>query len=200
MIRKRISLHLVIASLVIAPGASALAQTIWTGPDVVVDQPAGAPLSVVDVLIPGVASLTRNSTGLLCNTLNGDTCASFQAIPSDFEFAFSNLNGNGPIVYGSAANFANFTFSNMDSAFPNRVGNDLPNPQNGLPPVAGIGHHLSSDTYFDIEFSNWGQGPRGNNQPGAFTYRRSSAVPEPTSIALCTLLGTCVLASVRQRN
>ena len=168
-------------------------QTIWTGPDVSISQSGGAPQSVIDTVLPGVASLTRGSDGLLCNTIAGDTCAAFQPIPSDFEFAFSNLNGNGPIAYGSAASFANFTFANMQASLPGGPGNVLPNAGNTQPPRAGIVHHVPSNTYFDIEIQNWGRGNVGPSELGAFSYRRSSPIPEPAAISLfgiaCGLFG-----------
>lgn len=197
----RLSLIIIscIALGVVLSGEMLMGQTVWTGPDVLVSQPASAPQSVVDVMIPGVASLTRGMDGFLCNTLAGDTCAAFQSIPTDFQFAFSNQNGNGTIAYGSAASHASFTFANFQTALGTAPGLFLPNAGNPSRPVLpGIGRHVPSNTYFDFELQYWGLGINGvPPEPGAFTYRRSS-VPEPGSLALCSLFVCCV-AGVRRR-
>ncbi|MEM7468709.1 MAG: PEP-CTERM sorting domain-containing protein [Pseudomonadota bacterium] len=161
------------------------AVMIWTGPDVFISQPADAPLSVTDVLVPGAASLSRGSAGLLCNLEVGDSCQpNLFFNPSNFEFAFSGLNGNGVIAYGSAANYAALNFSDLDAAWVLSAGFNAPGS-------VGVGRIVSLDIYFDIEFSDWGRGANSANPSiGSFAYRRSSAavvVPEPTTLVLMGL-------------
>lgn len=171
--------------------ASTQATTICKGPDLTVTQLDDEPETVTDVLIPGVASLGRGFVGALCNTEVSDVCSSGnRTIPTDFEFAFSNLNGNPAISYGSAENFADFTFANLFTSLNEKLGDNLPPRNPG--PVSGVGRIVSADVYFDIEFLSW-QGNRG----GGFSYRRST-VPEPTTFLLAAV-GICLSMS-RQRR
>lgn len=164
--------------------------TVWKGPDLTVTQPNDQFDTVTDVFIPGVASLGRGFSGSLCNTAVSDVCsAPSMIIPSDFEFAFSNLNGNPTIPYGSAEQFASFTFANFITS--------VDRPSSNLPPgvagsVPGVGRIVSADVYFDIEILNWQSG-RG----GGFSYRRST-LPEPTTLLLAAV-GICLSLGRRRK-
>jgi len=182
---------------IVAGYVSAANAVVWTGPDLAFSQDEGVPASEIDVLVPGVASLARGTQGPMCNTLAGDSCtggAAGAVNPSDFEFAFSDLNGNTSIAYGSAASHSVLTFDTFANALDNQVGNNMPNDSNAFAPTTGVGHVISQDIYFDIEFTGWGSYAPG---AAAYAYRRSSPIPEPGT-ALLFGMGLLALAVGRR--
>lgn len=193
---------------IVLPCRLADAATIWAGPDVTVSQPAFQPDSVIDVLIPGVASLQRSLSQPLCNTLQGDVCGTRNpAHPTGIEFAFSGLRGNPPFPYGSAAKYEQYNFGYFRWAAEG-PGNNLPNLLNATdsgdlrPPVPGVAHIIAEDIYFDIEIQYWGTGLQVWAEPGAFTYRRSapSVIPVPAALPLLAgaLIGLFALCSKKR--
>ena len=170
----------ILTALTLIASMPATAQTVWSGPDVIITQ--SEPFMVTDILVAGEASLGRGQVGPLCNTEGGDTCTNIRSNPSNFEFAFSNLNGNPTIVYGSAASYAGYTFTNLATASDGGIGNNLRN-------VPGVGHVLSSDIYFDFEITSWQAGGLGG-----FTYRRSTPPPVPVGAFVPIAAGAALLA------
>ena len=155
------------------------AQTVWTGPDTSITQSDNAPQSVTDVIIPGIAELTRGNVGPLCNTALGDPCVKDPTNPSGIEFAFSGLSANAPFAYGNASNFAGLIFNDLSTSLANSIGNNIV----GRPVV---GHVVASDVY-----SGWQMGAGGG-----FAYRRST-VPEPSTLMLAMLTITGLAARSR---
>ena len=158
------------------------AATVWSGPDITVTQPGGSPLSVSDVLVPGFHSLARGEIGPLCDQLAGDNCDSDDLNPSSIRFAFSGASINPVFPYGSAPDHGLLFFDHMADALNGSIGITIV----GRP---GVAHILGDDIYFDIEFSSWTSGD------GGFSYRRSTAIPEPASALLVTLCGLAMLKS-----
>lgn len=197
-----------VALVILAVGLSVRAdgQTVWAGPDVIVSQPDDTSTPVVDVLVASVASLERGVAGPLCNVLNGDTCegggAGTSLNPTDFEFAFSGY-ANPVFSYGSAANYSSYTFDVFHGAAGGRPGEFFVGG-----PVAGVGHIISEDIYFDIEVTHWQNSGSGDpTTRRGFAYRRSSAPANPVPIGplaplatAAALLGLGVAALVKRRR
>jgi len=141
-----------------------MASEIWTGPSLTFVKPSGTDGTLPanqDRLMPDVW-LTRNLTMGLFNAAQETTYERYSS-PIGTEWA-----------YGTLANYSSLTYTNWEG-------------WNGHNPPSMVGkdavlHLISDDIYLSIKFTVWG------GRGGAFSYERSTPIPEP-SAALLTVLG-----------
>ncbi len=174
-------IHLIWASailLFLLFGAPALtmASEIWAGPSLTFVKPSGADWTLPanqDRLTPDVW-LTRNFTMGLFNAEQESSYTHFSS-PVGTEWA-----------YGSLSNYASLTYQSWEA-------------WNGHNPPSMVGrdavlHLISDDIYLSIKFTSWGV---RSGAAGAFSYERSTSIPEP-SISLLTGLGLAVIWYTRK--
>ncbi len=157
---------------------AANAATVWMGPEVTFSKaPFADPTMAVnqDSLTP-LVSITRGDTQGLFNAIQESSFGG--GSPAGTLWAFQGLNGN-PDSGVSADNFGSLLFAGWQNSLESRVGpNILERP--------GVVHLVSEDIYFDILFTEWGQ---GGGTGGFFTYVRTSpssgsVVPVPAAFWL----------------
>lgn len=175
---------------------AANAATVWVGPEVTFSKaPFADPTMAVnqDSLTP-LVSITRGDMQGLFNAVQ-ESFYSSGGSPAGTLWAFQGLNGN-PDSGVSADNFGSLLFAGWQDSLESRVGpNILDRP--------GVVHLVSEDVYFDIVFTEWGQ---GGGAGGFFTYVRTSPVsesPSPVPVpAAAWLLGSALglLGFVRRRR
>ncbi len=160
-----------------AIGTRAVAQTVWTGPEIEFVRPSGAdptdPASQ-DLLVPGVA-ITRGETGGVYNAALEDF---FDALvsPADTEWAFLANNPGQPI---EAVNFAQLSFAPWAEAHGLSGSGQLDLLLPGMPAVV---HLISADVYLDLSFTSWARGAQaGGVGGGGFSYLRSTPGARPDS-------------------
>ena len=130
--------------------------------------------------------LTRDFSGGLYNVLN-ESGATRNVTPTDTEWAFSGLGGNGTFAYGSGAgDWTNLTFADFTTSLANQVGNNVVN-------TPGVLHLITDDIYMDIVVTTW-TASRPNPTGGGVGYTRA---PEPASLALLAIGG---LALIRRKR
>jgi hypothetical protein len=157
-----------IIALICLPAAGA---QIWTGPRVSFSRlPGGSPLDEVnqDRITPNVW-LTRAETRGIFNAAQEGFYTNF-ASPADTEWAV-----------GTTADLGSLVFDTWEGTV--GIGTAI----NGPPSSVGIDmvvHLISEDIYLDLTFTSWGV---GFSAGGAFSYERSTAIPEPGTAALVAL-------------
>jgi hypothetical protein len=170
---------LVICLLMVSswPGWSQGVATVWDGPVITFNHPAGTGTSVRDELTPNVW-LTRNDTEGLFNVALEGAYTHFSS-PQDTEWA-----------YGLLADYAALSYSSWE-----QWNGKYPPGMVGQPAVV---HLISENIYLALTFTSWGE--RGGL--GQFSYERStpSAVPEPSVCALLGLSGLIALAFLIKRK
>ena len=148
---------------------AANAATVWMGPEVTFSKaPFADPTMAVnqDSLTP-LVSITRGDIQGLFNPIQEPAFQFGGGSPAGTLWAFQGLNGN-PDSGVSAENFGSLLFAGWQDSLESRVGpNILERP--------GVVHLVSEDIYFDIVFTEWGQ---GGGAGGFFTYVRTSAAAE----------------------
>ncbi len=174
-------LLLACAGTLLAGAAASAAPIVWSGPSLSFAKPSGADFTLPqnqDLLTPGVVITRANTQGIFNIALE----AAFSATaPAGTEWA-TDLHNPGQAI--NAANFAALSFTTWTLAYnsspvTNAVGRDA------------VVHLVNEDLYLDLRFTSFQGGVSG----GAFSYLRSTPVPEPSS-ALLVLAG---LATLRAR-
>lgn len=109
-------------------------------------------------------------------------------IKAEALFAHSFSPSGTEWAYGTTANYATLSYTNWEAwtggaggGPPSTVGKDA------------VLHLIADDIYLDIKFLSWG------GSGGAFSYTRSTAVPEAGSAGLLGI-GTLLLVSRRRRH
>ena len=151
-----------------------MASEIWTGPSLTFVKPSGTDGTLPanqDRLTPDVW-LTRNLTMGLFNAAQETTYERYSS-PIGTEWA-----------YGTLANYSSLSYTNWEG-------------WNGHNPPSMVGkdavlHLISDDIYLSIKFTVWG------GRGGAFSYERSTPIPEP-SAALLTMLGLAMASPLFRR-
>jgi len=182
LITRQLTYALLIAAAFSFRGAITEAQTIWTGPDLIISQGSNAGGTVVDTLLPGV-EITRGDRGIFINPSQPNQCSNGGCLngtdsPTGLLFAFSNhgtIASNPTIPYGTASNHASYFFDVFFQSLDQSPGGILT-----AGPLAGVGKipgaTPTDDIYFDIEVTHWGAGVSGTGSGNsAFTYRRSTS-------------------------
>lgn len=158
---------LITVMILVTLTTAANAATVWVGPEVTFSKaPFADPTMAVnqDSLTP-LVSITRGNTQGLFNAIQESSYSG--GSPAGTLWAFQGLNGN-PDSGVSADNFGSLLFAGWQDSLESRVGpNILDRP--------GVVHLVSEDVYFDIVFTEWGQ---GGGAGGFFTYVRTSAGAE----------------------
>ena len=166
----------------------AAAETIWSGPDVIVSKPANG--NVQDVLTSSVILTRGSSEGIYNAAQETSYDRTNKTSPLDTQWAFLGLNGNSSnVAVVTASNHENLTFSDWAASLggpPSLQGNIVNRP--------GVVHLVSDDIYLDIQFTDWGGGGSG----GSFAYVRSS-VPEPGFFGLIGMSLVVAIAFLRRR-
>lgn len=172
-------------ALLCGAGAAGAVPFVWSGPAQSFAKPSGADFTLPqnqDFLTPGVVITRANTQGIFNIALE----AAFSATaPAGTEWA-TDLHNPGQTL--SAANFAALSFTTWTLAY------------NGSPVTNAVGrdavvHLVNEDIYLDLRFTSFQGGVSG----GAFSYLRSTPVPEPSS-ALLVLAGLATLpARLRPR-
>lgn len=144
------------------------APTIWTGPSLTFSKASNADPTLPanqDRLTNNVA-LTRGATQGMFNILAE---ASFTSISPKGTTWATDLNNPGDTI--TATNWAALDFATWSAAYNNSIGNNILNRN-------AVVHLVDDDVYLDLRFTAF----QGGGPGGAFTYVRSTPVPEPTAI------------------
>jgi len=164
----RLWVKVITVMILVTLSTAANAATVWIGPEVTFSKaPFADPTMAVnqDSLTP-LVSITRGDMQGLFNAIQ-ESFYSSGGSPAGTLWAFQGLNGN-PDSGVSADNFGSLLFAGWQNSLESRVGpNILDRP--------GVVHLVSEDIYFDIVFTEWGQ---GGGTGGFFTYVRTSPSPE----------------------
>jgi len=183
----------VAAALVLSiPVVAHAAPIVWVGGgagDVNFSKAGGADetLAANQDRITNNVWLTRDFRGGLYNVVN-ESGATRNVTPTDTEWAFSGLGGNGTFAYGSGAgDWSNLTFTDFTASLANQVGNNVVN-------TPGVLHLITDDIYIDIVVTTW-TASRPNPTGGGVAYTRA---PEPASLALLALGALAVLKRRRR--
>ncbi|MFM2007327.1 MAG: hypothetical protein RLZZ09_2982 [Pseudomonadota bacterium] len=159
---------------------AALAQAatvVWNGAPIAIAKAAGADFTLLqnqDRLTDQVWLTRGNSQGLF----------NIRAEPA-FAHAFSPAGTEW--AYGTTANYAALSYTNWE-AWTGGAGGGPP----GTVGRDAVLHLIADDIYLDLKFTLWG----GNG--GAFSYLRSTPVPEPGGFVLLGI-GALLLAARRRR-
>ena len=176
------------ASLTITGAASS--ATIWSAPTMSFVRPASVDytLAVNQDRLTGSVWITRAVSQGLFN-ISEETEYENDASPADTEWAWDLAGFNSGLSI-SALNHASLTFNPWEVAHGGR--NSGPLDVIGMP---GVLHLISDDIYIDITMTSWAA---GSSSGGAFSYDRSTAVPEPSTALLLGLgLAGCAVREPR---
>jgi hypothetical protein len=182
----RQSLCCVITTLVssCALSSASAAPVIWTGPMLTFTKSVGTPQ---DLLTANVA-LTRGSSQGMYNAVSEASFNSSTLVsPAGTAWATAVNNPSASIT---ATNWSALSFIDWMHAYGG--------PGSALQANIGknaVVHLIVDDIYLNLQFTNFNSG-------GAFTYQRSTPVPEPTTIGL-SLVGLATLglwAEIRRRH
>ncbi len=171
------------AGLFSALGAASAAPFVWSGPSLAFAKPSGADFTLPqnqDFLTPGVV-ITRADTQGIFNVALETGFA--RTSPSGTEWA-TDLNNPGQTI--AAANFAALSFTTWALAYAN-------SPTTNAVGRNAVVHLVREDVYLDLRFTGFQGGVSG----GAFSYLRSTPVPEPATGGQA-LAGLCALAGLRR--
>jgi hypothetical protein len=161
------------------------APTIWTGPTITFAKAGNADptQSVNQDHLTSLVALTRASTAGMFNIARESAFASTS--PKDTLWA-TNLNNPSQTI--TASNFAALTFDTWQTAY-GGAGSLNTNILNR----AAVVHLVTEDIYLNLKFTSFAGGANGG---GAFSYQRSTPVPEPSTIsaAVIALIGLIALA------
>jgi hypothetical protein len=165
-----------------SPRQSFAAPIVWTGPTISFAKSSGADPTLPqnqDFLTPQVI-LTRGSVQGIFNIALETGFASTS--PADTQWATDLGNPSQSIT---ATNFAALTFTNWAAAYNS-------NPTGNAVGRAAVVHLIRDDIYLDLRFTGF----QGGTPGGAFSYQRSTPVPEPASFGLVLLgLASCLTAT-----
>ena len=166
----------------------ATASTIWTGPTITFSKASNAdPTQTANQdHLTSLVALTRASTQGMFNIAQESSFASTS--PKDTAWATSINNPSQTIT---ATNFAALTFTTWQLAY---GGSGSLNTN--ITTHNAVVHLLTDDIYLNLSFTSFQSG-----SGGAFTYQRSTPVPEPTTICLSLigLVATVSWAMLRAR-
>lgn len=166
--------------LLVASGSAGAVPIVWSGPLLSFAKASGADFTLPanqDALTPHVI-LTRASTQGLFNIAQESSFS--PTSPVDTLWA-TDLNNPGQTI--SAANFAALTFGSWSSAY------------NSSPSINTVGrlavvHLVSDDIYLELRFTSF----QGGTPGGAFSWQRTTPVPEPGSASLVLAVGAAAAA------
>jgi len=162
--------------VVVLTGAATWAAAepiVWTGPTSTFSKPSGADhtLPVNQDRLTANAALTRGNTQ---GMINIQAEGSFTGTsPADTQWATA-LNNPGDTI--AATNWAALDFTTWAAAYANSIGPNILN-------YNAVVHLLTDDVYLDLQFTSY----QGGGSGGAFSYQRSTPVPEPATFALALL-------------
>jgi hypothetical protein len=173
---------------------TSLAATVWTGPSITFVKPAGAStiLSNQDKLTASVI-LSRNTSNGMINVASPADVAAFNAAsPTGTTWATNIILANaGQNI--TATNYAALTFDTWTIAY-NTPGMSGTLNANIISHDAVV-HLVADDIYLNLHFTSF----QGGGSGGAFTYVRSTPVPEPAAWHLL-LTGVPALIAVTLRG
>jgi hypothetical protein len=132
------------------------------------------------VLIPGVVSLARNSSGPLYNGVTESSADTFTGVsPKDTMWAF-----------GALSNFATLHYVTFGSLRGAPAGFDLSSVL--LPNKPMVVHLTNEDVYLQVTFLTWVHGPHVGS---GFSYTRSTPAVVPPSVTITNPPGGAVFAA-----
>ncbi len=149
----------------------AVAETVWTGPQLSFTKPDFADPTVPtfqDAIVPGFSLTRANNRGLYNVAL--ESFFTIGTSPADSEWAWIL---NNPALAPSeirATNYAALNFEDWTTAHGNQ-----PLATLGIP---GVLHIVSQDVYIDITMTAWTSGASG----GGFSYTRSTPPPQTVPV------------------
>ncbi|MGD9633166.1 MAG: hypothetical protein AB7G28_02035 [Pirellulales bacterium] len=162
---------------------AAAAPIVWTGSAFSFSKSSGANPTLPanqDQLTANV-SLTRGNTQGMFNILKESNFT--LSSPADTQWATA-LNNPGDTI--SAANWAALDFTTWSAAYLNNVSANILNH-------GAVVHLVTDDIYLDLRFTSF----QGGGSGGAFSYERSTPVPEPAALTIYLTAGAIRL---RQRT
>ncbi len=178
MFRRALIFFITVTSLSVCSRVQA--QTIWTGPTITFTKAAGTDptMAANQDRITDNVWITRGINQGIYNAKIEGAYSSFSS-PADTEWAFPFNNPLASPADLTATNWAALTFDDWESAF-GSSGQGGPASTINQPAVL---HLISDNIYLNIKFL----APWGGNGDAEFTYERSTAVPEPASLAVIGL-------------
>jgi hypothetical protein len=192
MIRQKYAALLGCGCLVLSLAGSSLAATVWTGPTITFSKPSGGlPTdSANQDHLTSHVWLTRGTSAGMFNIAPGQETSFSATSPKDTMWATSLVTGNSAQAI-TATNCANLMFDTWQNAF---GGSGSLN--SNITTHDAVVHLLTDDIYLNLRFTSFASGQ--NN--GAFTYVRSTPVPEPAAICLLLTGIPAAVALLRRRR
>jgi hypothetical protein len=172
----RFKLFTILVVTVMAVSTQVYAETVWEYNYITFTKPTWADWTQPQYQdrITANVTLTRGNTQGLFNYEQEDHYQGYDTSPLDTKWAFLGLQGNpNDNASVTASNYQNLFFDSFANALDTFVGEYIV----GRP---GVLHLVSDDIYLNIQFSEWDCCGEG----GGFSYTRTSAVPEPTTMLL----------------
>jgi hypothetical protein len=164
------------------------AAVVWTGPPVIFSKAPSTDPTIAtnqDRLTLHVW-LTRGTSAGMFNIAPGQETSFSATSPKDTLWATSVQAANAGQTI-TASNYAALTFDTWQNAFggSGSLGGNITTHD-------AVVHLLTDDIYLNLRFTSF----TGGSNNGAFTYQRSTPVPEPATAAL--IASGLVLAGVRR--
>ena len=180
---------LTVASLCLFAFASstyAVTGTIWRGPSVTFTKEAFSDFTLPenqDRITDNVWITRGNTQGPYNAAQEPSYNQLFSTAPEDTEWA-----------HGTVDDLPNLTFTTWFEWTGGNTGQGLQ-----ITNRPAVVHLISDDIYLNLEFTFWGAGPASGQGGGGFSYVRSTAAPEPSTLLLA-LLGSLIVGAGRRRR
>jgi hypothetical protein len=180
---RRHRLKIALFALLLSHGGVASAvPTIWTGPTITFTKSAATPQ---DPLTANVVLTRGSSQGMYNAAMESNFNSSTLVSPAGTEWATAINNPSATIT---ATNWAALSFNDWTHAY-GGPGSAL---QANITSKNAVVHLITDNVYLNLQFTQFTSG-------GAFSYQRSTPVPEPSATLLAMIGATSLSFSRRQK-
>ena len=181
VVRRLISCAAAIAAVIATTNSAGAAPTVWTGTTVSFSKPAFAMPSIIHDFLTDNVRLARGNSQGLYNIAKENLFSGAVPSLSPFDTAWAT-NLNNPAAAISASNWASLSFTNWTAAYAGAVGANFDRD--------AVVHLISDDVYLNLRFTSWA----GGNGGGAYSYVRTTPVPEPATVVLALTIVVALAA------